>query len=248
MNEQTLFNIYWTVIVGIIAQSTIAWEWGYKGMEYFRKHGPGPKIWGAFTLFAIGGIWWRISHLAFTYTSWKDCWPTLIALACFIVARLVRPKRLNSFLKAMRLYENYMARYVRVEPNDSDRKKARNDASLKKAESLYKYAIETSDKTGEIYDVAVGSFQLGMLLDLQGRDNEAIEAFTKALDLLPELRRDNNMIGTISGCYFRLGIIYKRKGDLIKAKSHITESLHLDEEINDIHGQQLCKETLDTMN
>ena len=247
MNEQTAFNLYWIVIVGVFAQSVLAWEWGSKGLDYLRKHGLGLKIWFAFGLFAVGGIWERASALDFPYKTLKDCWPVLIALACFLIARARRPKRLNSFLKAKQLYENYMRNNVRSEPTGQDRRKARTDASLAKAESLYGEAIESSRQQEEIYDVAVASFQLGMLLDLQGRDEEASEAFQAAPELLPKLRRDVNMVGTVSGCFYRLGLISKRKGDLSGARSFLERSLALDEEINDIPGQRLCKEALDAL-
>ncbi|MGH9970423.1 MAG: hypothetical protein ACREBG_21890 [Pyrinomonadaceae bacterium] len=247
MNQQTAFNLYWIAIVGILAQSILAWEWGFKGMDYLRRHGLGPKIWFAFGLFAVGGIWTRASALDFPYKTLKDCWPVLISIVCFLIARARRPKRLNSFLKAKQLYEDYMRNNIRTEPTDQGRRKARNDPSLVRAESLYRNAIESSRQQGEIYDVAVASFQLGMLLDLQGRNEEATEAFQTPLNLAPRLRRDNNMIGTISGCYYRLGLISKRKGDSSAARSLIEKSLELDEEINDIHGQRLCRETLDAL-
>ncbi len=244
MDMQTAYNLYWIVIIGIFAQSILAWELGSKGIDYFLKIGVGPKIYIAYVLFFIGVIWGWISPLDFPYKTWIDCWPTIIALGCFIIARILRPKRLNSFLKAKQLYEGYMCKNVRTEPNDEVRRKARNDASLAKAELLYREAIEFSDKEDEIYDVAVASFQLGMLLDLQGRDDEASKAFKTTIDLAPKLRRDVNMIGTISGCYYRLGLISKRKGDLSKARTCLEESLKLDTEINDTHGQRLCKEAL----
>ena len=136
---------------------------------------------------------------------------------------------------------------VRTEPTDEARRKARTDASLGEAESLYRAAIESSRQEEEIYDVAVASFQLGMLLDLRGRNDEASQAFQTALELAPRLRRDVNMVGTISGCYYRLALISKRKGNLSDAHFVLEKSLALDEEINDIRGQQLCKEALRTL-
>ena len=247
MNEQTAFNLYWIVIVGILAQSLLAWEWGFKGLDHLRKHGPGPKIWLAFGLFAIGGIWQWVSSLVFPYRTLMDCWPVLIAVGCFFVALASRPNRLKSFLKAKQLYEGYMRENVRTEPTDETRQKARSDARLARAESLYRHAIGASQSEGEIYDVAVASFQLGMLLDLQGRDGEASEAFRAVLELASRLRHDANMTGTLSGCYYRLGLISKREGDVNSARSFLEKSLELDQQINDIHGQRVCREALDAL-
>lgn len=56
MNEQLLFKVYSLFIVGVIAQSLLAWEWGSKGLDRLRREGITAKIWFAFALFAVGGI------------------------------------------------------------------------------------------------------------------------------------------------------------------------------------------------
>jgi hypothetical protein len=55
------------------------------------------------------------------------------------------------------------------------------------------------------------------------------------------------MIGTMSGCYYRMGLIFKRRSDINNARSFLRKALALDEEINDVHGQRICKEALDSL-
>ena len=249
MSNQQLFNLYSLAVVGVFAQSLLAWELGSKGVqgvlrETNERRSPNRRILAAFGLFAVGGIWQRLSHLDSPYQAWTDGWPVLIAVACYFIARTSRPTRLKTFLRAKQLYEGYMRENVRTEPTAEDRLRARGDAGLATAESLYHDAIEASRQEGEIYDVAVASFQLGMLLDLQGRDDQAAKSYQTAVELAPRLRRDTNMIGTLSGCYYRLGLISKRKGEVNAARTFLEKSLACDDEINDSGGQQLCREAL----
>lgn len=95
MNEQSLFNLYVLIIVSIFAQSLLAWEWGSKGLDRLRKDGLGIKVWLAFGLFAIQGIWQRISDLDFPLKSWKDCWPIFIGITVFLIGR-IRRNRANT--------------------------------------------------------------------------------------------------------------------------------------------------------
>ena len=250
--NQQLFELYSLVVVDILASSLLAWELGTKGVrgvlrETNERGRPSGRVLWAFGLLAISVIWQRWDQLKPPYQSWRDAWPVLIAVGFYLVARNLRPTRLKRFLKAKQVYEDYMRRNVASEPNAADRSKARNDSGLATAESLYREAIDVSAKEGQIYDVAVASFQLGMLLDLQGRDDEAMESFKAAIELTPKLRRDPNMIGTMSGCYYRMGLIFKRRRDINNARSFLGEALALDEEVNDAHGQRICKEALDSL-
>jgi hypothetical protein len=195
MGNQQLFELYSLVVVALFAQSVPAWELGTKGVqgvlrETNERGRPSGRVLLAFGLLVISGIWQRWAHLSSPYQSWRDGWPVLIAVGVYVVARYSRPTRLKRFLKAKQLYEDYMRHNVLTEPNAEDRSKARNDSGLATAESLYREAVGVSVKEGQIYDVAVGSFQLGMLLDLQGRDDEAAESFKTAIELAPKLRRD----------------------------------------------------------
>ena len=95
MNEQLFFNLYTFIVVSIIAQSLLALEWGRKGLVRLRKEGLGFKIWLAFGLFAVQGIWQRVSTLDFPINEWKDCWPVFIGVMVFVAGR-TRKNRIES--------------------------------------------------------------------------------------------------------------------------------------------------------
>src|SRR5205823_1711464 len=97
---------------------------------------------------------------------------------------------------------------------DELRRLAREDAGLRESEQLYREAIRLSRDADASRDVAVGAFQLGALLHLQGRFTEAAEQLQAVLGVVEDLpQQDSTDQEVVSGCYYHLGLIALRQGD-----------------------------------
>jgi hypothetical protein len=95
VSEQALFDLYSWIVVALLAQSAIAWELGFKGIrrlidETNANRRPSALVLTAFGCFLAGGIWERASKLVSPFTSWRDCWPTLVALTVYVIGRYQR--------------------------------------------------------------------------------------------------------------------------------------------------------------
>src|SRR4030042_5083254 len=122
--------------------------------------------------------------------------------------------RFKSYREARLIYESYLHKlhiqFDSLTPQHCG--DAYQDAELRKAELMYRQAIELSRKTAALHDVATGLYQLGMLLHLQGGINQAIQSFEESIKIFDELpRSDCDTQATLSGCYYHLGIISCRR-------------------------------------
>lgn len=114
---------------------------------------------------------------------------------------------------------------------------ASQDLQLRRAELLYRQAIELSRKSAALHDVATGLYQLGMLQHLQGRIHQACQSFERSVKILKELpHSDLENQAILSGCCYHLGIISCRNGHIEEGKSLISDSLRIDELLNDSYG------------
>lgn len=73
MTQQQWFNLYVIIMVTIIGQSILAWEFGRKGFVGMAKDGPSKKA-------------------IFPFNSWKDFWPLIIVACVFVIARASRQR------------------------------------------------------------------------------------------------------------------------------------------------------------
>jgi tetratricopeptide (TPR) repeat protein len=115
--------------------------------------------------------------------------------------------------------------------------KWRNDARLVTAESHYREAIALCRQEQALSDMATSLYQLGMLLHLQGRLDEAEEcvlASAKIQEGLPQNTRA--VLGLSSGCHYHLGIIALKRGNRSAALTHLQTSLSLDQALDDLRG------------
>ena len=88
MDQQALFELYTFLVIGVVAQSVLAWELGSKGIQRLIAAGrPNGRILVAFALFAAGGVWSRIAGLESPYQSWADAWPVVVAIIVYVIGR-----------------------------------------------------------------------------------------------------------------------------------------------------------------
>jgi hypothetical protein len=90
MDQQFWFNLYAQYIVGLLAQSLLAWELGRTGFALIFKKGPGGMVKLAFVLFLIQGIWQRVSDLERVVNSIYDYWPLAVAVGVYFYASSTR--------------------------------------------------------------------------------------------------------------------------------------------------------------
>lgn len=90
MSQQEWFNLYVIIIVSIIGQSILAWEFGRKDFVGIAKAGPNKRLIFAFVLFFVQILWQRVAGLESPINSWKNLWPLLIVVSVFFVARASR--------------------------------------------------------------------------------------------------------------------------------------------------------------
>ncbi len=159
-----------------------------------------------------------------------------------------RSQRLEVYRRARLTYEAYIAR-AQVDfrtLREEDCRAARSDPGLGAAEQDYHLATELSEQEGALRDAGVGCYQLGMLLHLQGRLEEATECLGRALQVveaLPQVGRDGRM--TISGCQFHLGVIALRRGEVEEARSRLQASLDIDTALGDVAGMAMGRAALE---
>jgi tetratricopeptide (TPR) repeat protein len=156
--------------------------------------------------------------------------------------------RFKSYREARLIYEAFVYE-KRIQFDSLSRnqcKEALQDDRLRKAERLYREAINISKMVDADEDVATALSQLGMLLHLKGRFDEAIQAFENSIKIIYEMSQTNRSgQATASGCYYHLGIIACRNGLIEKGKMYINRSLEIDEANNDIHGKFLSNLALE---
>ena len=163
-------------------------------------------------------------------------------------ASLSRP-RFKAYMEARRRYEAYLAKCVRARTNPlnpQERRRAKEASELKEAALLYREAIQLSEQEGAGGDAAAASFQLGILLHLQGEVEEASTMFRKTaalLDDLPKIERQQQAIR--SGCLYHLGLIaWHDHHDAGQALHHIQAALDIDVVNNNVQSQKLCQAAL----
>lgn len=155
--------------------------------------------------------------------------------------------RFKAFREAKRQYQPFVDAHQVAFENVSDelRGLAREDAGLRESEKFYREAIRLSRVAHASRDVAVGEFQLGALLHLQGRFAEATEQLQAALGLGEDLpQQGSSDQELISGCYYHLGLIAFRKGNKDEAREMIGKSLAIDRALSDASGVRLCLRAL----
>lgn len=155
--------------------------------------------------------------------------------------------RFEAYRRARLTYEAYLARNA-VDFNeltDDHFLAARADPSLAQAERDYRHTIQLSQKENAQRDAAIAFYQLGMLLHIQGRFEEARDPLCQALDILdslPQVERDEQ--SAISNCHYHLGLIALRLGDAHEARSQLERSVRIDTSLGDLSGAAMGKRAL----
>lgn len=161
--------------------------------------------------------------------------------------------RFYAFREAKQRYMGFLhANGVSFESMSEDlQRRARDDAGLKEAAMHFREAIRLSREAGPgcIRDVAVGEYQLGMLLHLQGAGSEAAGHLRAALGVIEDLpQQDGTEQSVASGCYYHLGLIALRSGDTAAARTMIGKSMKIDQSLNDASGVRMCQSALEKCN
>lgn len=243
MDQQLLFNFYTYIVVGVIAQSILAWELGTKGWDIaLPKNCFRPRVILAILLFVGQVIWQQVAGLDFPIQSARQAWPVLFPIFVFIYARVrlnllaKSSPRLSSFLRAKKLYYNYAKRLgIPFEKLTDDHfKKAAADSSLHEAEELYTKAIDISLEEDQDRDAAIAKYQLGMLYHIQGRKAEARQLFDDALIILDEYMSDKEAVSTAAGCYYHLGLLAESERNMTDAQKLYKKAYELETSIGEL--------------
>ncbi len=156
--------------------------------------------------------------------------------------------RFKAYREARLIYEAYLSEN-RVQFDELTLQlctKALQDKQLLKAEQLYKKAVELARDKNSLEDVATGLSQLGMLLHLQGRLNEAEQLFKESIEILTGLPKTNRQQQeTLSGGHYHLGIIAYRKSHFEEGTRLLRKSIEIDEANNDIYGKIMGNSALE---
>lgn len=252
MNEQTLYKFYVMFVAGILAQSSLAWEWGSKGSDRLRQEGLGVRIWLPFVLFGGGVFWQRFRDVKDPFTSWTDAWPIGIAILVFFVGRTRRQEawtkstasqrrlatsepRLAAFLRAKDLYYAYVKK-VNISLDKwthRHHQEAAADTSLADAKALYQRAIDLSVATSWPKDAGIASYHLGMLLHVRGENAAARKTFEDALARLEDYSSDNEAVGSSAGCHYHLGQMDEADRNLSGARLHFRQAYDLEMSIGE---------------
>ena len=138
----------------------------------------------------------------------------VIACPPYIVARLMRPKRYACFLKARSLYYSYRNKHAQTGssprialPTSSSQQHAAADRRLQKALSLFQQAVRLSQKQGELYDVVIGEYHMGLILLLQGQFQGAKGCFGRCQAISSSVRQDVNMVNTLKECAYYISVL-----------------------------------------
>jgi tetratricopeptide (TPR) repeat protein len=264
MDEQALYRFYVLVVVGIFAQSTLAWEWGSKGIDRIRQERLGVRIWLPFALFAGGALWQRTRDLPNPFTNWTDCWPLGIAVLVFLIGRTRRPEagtrttatqrryavtepRLAAFLRAKDLYYAYVKRVnLPLEKwPPRHQKEAAADASLGEAKVLFQKALDLSLEDDWPRDAGIAGYHLGMLFHVRGDNDAARETFQVALSRLDDFSSDNEAVGSSAGCHYHLGQMDEAEGNHSSARVHFRRAYDLEMSIGETLDAHTSKTALE---
>ena len=251
MNQQALFDFYTYVLVGVIAQSMIAWELGKKGWSIISPR-ISLKVTVAILLWAGNIVWLKLAGLEYPIKSLREAWFLIFPTIAFVFARLrlglrPRPPRLEYFLRAKKLYSSYTRRLDIPfwQLNQEHHRKASDNPSLREVEELLKQAIALSLEEGEEFDVAVAQYHLGMLAHLQGRKDTARQLFEDALTLLSRHISREEAINPAAGCHYHLGLIEEAESNLSDARNHFRQAYELDTSIGQINHARSSKHALE---
>jgi tetratricopeptide (TPR) repeat protein len=141
------------------------------------------------------------------------------------------PERSNLYQSARAIYDGFAAKISLqlLGPTTEQVESARKEQSLFEAERLYLDARRGCESVQEVYNQAVVDFQLGLLYRLQGRDEESLDHFRRALlTLLCVLKPNARVHDSISQCHYYIGKALLDRGDARDARRHLKAAAEID--------------------
>jgi len=119
-------------------------------------------------------------------------------------------------------------------------------ACLNRAEQDYREAIRLTREDRDIRNLTSVLYQLGMLLHLQGRFDDAELQLRESLDLVTNMAQlEDDQQETASGCHYHLGVIAIMQGRLEDAKRELQASIRIDTVLLDYNGLAIDREALE---
>jgi len=151
--------------------------------------------------------------------------------------------RFADFVTGKKLYKSYLADYplsfARLGPDDYRR--AAGDSRLALAEGHYRGAVDGARQDNRSDDVATGLEELGKVHHLRGEFGEAAACFDEAILIYEDMGQlDRAKLASLGTCYFNLGIMAYKQGDADAGRTHLEQSIAVDEKNKDVAG---CAET-----
>lgn len=260
MPQQVVFNLYCYIVVGLIGNALIGWEFGKKGWIRLGLEGPKNKR-VTFALFCFIGmmVWQSIGKLEFPLNSWESISFPMWGLIVFFISRFLTPKSQRLYNSAKFLHETtYTGNWHNPRPQKVI-EEIRNNNRLKKAEFLYLQALEIqmrlssesetdAESINHELNVAIDYCQLSLLYRQQQHLDKAAMTAEKALRIAESLnnKSSNNheILSLISGAIFRLAEIEHVQGKYETAKEKYEHSLSIDREIGKYEDIKLTESML----
>lgn len=147
-----------------------------------------------------------------------------------------REERFRVYRQARMDFESYLAEHP--VPNDVYTedvfRHALADARMSRAEEGFRQAIELTSVETDSADLAVALSELGWLLCLRGRLQEARNAFYESLQVMERvIRPGKGMLSVMSTCQYQLGLLDIHEGHYAAARTRLGISITLDEELGE---------------
>jgi tetratricopeptide (TPR) repeat protein len=263
IDQQQLFNVYSYLFVGFAGNALIGWQIGKKGVIGIGLEGPANhKVRLALCFFTIMVLWQWVGNLSSPFTTIKDAWPTLVAVAAFIIARSLIPRSQRLYDRAKFLHETTYVGDWRGLRTEEEISAAQNNSRLAKAERLYIDACniqmqlamqaEQADIRGKYEsNVAITLCQLSLLYIQQARKPEAIDTATQAVQIGEALSNadlaETAYLNVLGDCVFTLGHVQKLTGHMDDAILNLRRSLSISEQLGDVEGADYARQLLDEL-
>lgn len=139
--------------------------------------------------------------------------------------------RAKVYQQARTTYDRYAAAIslTLLGPTRDQIQAARMEKALSDVEQLYLDARLLSESVGEVYNVAVVDFQLGLLCRLLGRLDESLNYFRRALLALQCVLKPSAAVhDSISQCHYYIAKALLDRGDSLEARKHLRIAAEID--------------------